>query len=202
MRFNSLHEQPVIIRILLLTIGYFILARISLTFGISYGNVSPLWLPAGLAAAAILCWGYTILPGIWAGTTLAVSGTDISPESAFLLGFSTCFEAMVFYSLCRLFFQGPFSLASPKEAFRSLGIIAFSGSTGACIGVAILSFQGYVTLEKVPLHLFTWWLGDLSGMLLIYLRFHGTSGQSTLSFIVFCFLCHIFSFMGPRCTSF
>jgi len=167
MRFNSLHDLPVIIRILLLTAGYFFLAEISLTFGINYGNVSPLWLPAGLAAAAILRWGYAVLPGIWAGTTLAVLDTNISSVSALLLGCSTCFEAMVLYFLCQLFLQGSFSFTSSKKAFSFLGISALSGSAGACIGVGILHFQGYVPLETAPLNLFTWWLGDLSGMLLL-----------------------------------
>ncbi|MCA1916489.1 histidine kinase dimerization/phosphoacceptor domain -containing protein [Methanospirillum hungatei] len=167
MRFDSLNNWPVVLRILLFTIAYCILAKLCLNFGISYGNVSPIWIPSGIAAAAILRWRYPVLPGVFAATTLVVLSTGISPLSSVLIGCGNCIEALVFYSFYQIFPKGPFSLIPPVNTFRFLGISATSSLIGGFIGVIILVSQGYVLMDQIPLNLFTWWLGDLSGMLII-----------------------------------
>lgn len=167
MRFDSLNNWPVVFRILLFTIVYFILAKLCLNFGISYGNVSPIWIPSGIAAAAILIWRYPVLPGVFAGATLVVLSTGISPLSSVLIGFGNCIEALVFYSLYQLFPKESFSLIPPAKTFRFLGISVISSLIGGFIGVIILVSQEYVSVDLIPLNLFTWWLGDLSGMLIM-----------------------------------
>ena len=167
MRFSSLNDQPILVRILLFTLFYFIFAKICLNFGISYGNVSPVWIPSGIAAAAILLWRLPVLPGVWAGTTLAVLGTGVTPLSAFMMGGGNCIEALVFYSLYRLYQGGVFSLITPPKTFWFLLISALSSLCGSTIGIITLFSQGCLSGDAIPLNLFTWWLGDLSAMLII-----------------------------------
>jgi len=167
MRFDSLSNWPVVLRILFFTIVYFIFAKLCLNFGISYGNVSPIWIPSGIAAAAILTWRYPVLPGVFAATTLVVLSTGISPLSSVLIGCGNCIEALAFSSFYQIFHKEPFSLIPPEKTFRFLGISATSSLIGGIIGVIILVSQGYIPVDLIPLNLFTWWLGDLSGMLII-----------------------------------
>ena len=50
---------------------YFIAAKLSLAFAIPPGYASPLWVPSGLALAALLMMGPRRWPGIWVGAALA-----------------------------------------------------------------------------------------------------------------------------------
>jgi len=155
------------VRFLLVTITYFILAKICLTFGITHGNVSPLWIPAGIAIAVMVRWGYPVTPGIWLGTFLVVLTTGITPVTAALLGIGNCVEAIIFLVLFRQYQTEPFSMSNPLHIFRLCSIVSISCLFASLFGAFSLHFLGYLPIEALPLNLFTWWLGDFSGIILI-----------------------------------
>lgn len=167
MRFHFLSKRDELIRFLLLTGVYFILALICLTLGITHGNVSPIWIPAGIAVAAMVRWGYQAAPALWLGTFLSVLTTGVSPMTAALLGIGNSLEACVFLFLFRRYQAEPFSASLPLHSFRLCAIIIISCLFASLTGVMALWSQGYLTALAVPLNIFTWWLGDVSGMILI-----------------------------------
>ncbi len=167
MRLHFLNRRQEFVCFSLFTITYVIFAKICLTFGITHGNVSPIWIPAGIAIAGIVRWGYPVLPGIWLGTFLAVLTTGISPVSAALLGIGNCIEAMVFFVIFRRFQIESFSINNPLHAFRFCIMVICSCLFASTIGALTLYFHAYLPVEALLLNIFTWWLGDLSGILLI-----------------------------------
>jgi|GEM_PF-1530839 len=164
---NSLNNWRYGVQILVFTLSYFILAKICLTFGISYGNVSPFWLPAGIAAAMVLVWKYPVLPGIWAGTLLAVLTTEVSFSTAVIFAFGNSIESLAFLYLYQKTGEPKILLDTPENTFRFLVISGCSCLSAALIGVFTLAVQGYIPVQMIPLNFFTWWLGDISGILII-----------------------------------
>ncbi|WP_319578039.1 PAS domain S-box protein [uncultured Methanospirillum sp.] len=167
MRSYFLNRKSEIVRFILVTIIYFIFAKISLTFGITHGNVSPLWIPAGIAVAVMVRWGYPVTPGIWLGTFLVVLTTGLSPVAAALLGIGNCAEAVIFLVLFRQYQTESFSLSNPLHTFRLCAIITISCLFASLFGALSLYFLGYLPIEALVLNIFTWWLGDFSGIILI-----------------------------------
>ncbi|MDD1724781.1 MAG: PAS domain-containing protein, partial [Methanospirillum sp.] len=167
MRLHFLNRRPEAVRFILFTISYFILAEICLTFGITHGNVSPIWIPAGIAIAGMVLWGYQVIPGILLGTFLAVLTTGVSPITAALLGIGNCVEAIIFLYIFRKYLTESFSAYHPLLTFRFCAIIACSSLFASVFGAATLCFQEYLSVQDLPLNIFTWWLGDISGIILI-----------------------------------
>lgn len=157
----------ILVHIIIVTISYYIFARISLLFGISYSNVSPVWIPAGIAIAAIILWKLPVLIGIFAGSTLAVSSTQVAPEVALILGFACCTEALVFFYLFTRLDVKSFRFDTPENVFWFIVIGAFSSLIAGLLGVSTLFLFEYLSPSLYVLNLFTWWLGDLSGILII-----------------------------------
>ena len=167
MRLHFLNRKHEVVRFILFTISYFILAKISLTFGITHGNVSPIWIPAGIAIAGMVRWGSPVLPGIWLGTFLVVLTTGLSPLAAALLGIGNCAEAIFFSIMFREYQAEPFSAYHPVQTFRFCVIITSSCLFASTFGALSLYFLGYLPIQALPLNIFTWWLGDVSGIILI-----------------------------------
>ncbi len=155
------------VRFVLVTITYFIFAKLCLTFGITHGNVSPIWIPSGIAIAVIVRWGYATIPGIWLGTFLVVLTTGISPVTAALLSIGNCAEAFIFLILFKKTQTEPFSLSSPLHIFRLCTIATISCLFASLFGAISLYIHGYLQTDALPLNIFTWWLGDFSGIILI-----------------------------------
>src|SRR5262245_25182636 len=58
---------PYPLRVGLLAAAYFITGRVGQVLSVPPGNVTAVWMPSGIALAAVLLWGYRIWPGIWMG---------------------------------------------------------------------------------------------------------------------------------------
>ena len=50
-----------------LALVYFLTGQLGLLFSVPGGHASPLWLPSGVALAAVTLVGSRVLPGIWLG---------------------------------------------------------------------------------------------------------------------------------------
>jgi integral membrane sensor domain MASE1 len=64
--------QPIlqlsVTRILFLAIAYYVLAQLVLLLAIAPGYATAIWLPSGLAIAAVLLWGYPLIAGVFLGS--------------------------------------------------------------------------------------------------------------------------------------
>lgn len=59
-----------IIANILLVIAYFVAGQFTLTLSLPPSGATPLWAPAGIALAAVLVWGYRLLPAVFIGDFL------------------------------------------------------------------------------------------------------------------------------------
>ncbi|QXO96146.1 PAS domain S-box protein [Methanospirillum purgamenti] len=153
--------------ILLFILIYFIFAKISMFFGISYGNVSPFWIPAGIAVSAILFSRIYLLPGVFFGTVFSVATTGVTLPVAISLGIGNFLAISVFCLSFQHLIKEKMFLSSPGLIFKFCIISAGSSLIAAGIGVSSLILSGYVQVPDILINSLTWWLGDVAGMLII-----------------------------------
>ncbi len=154
-------------RLALLALLYALLAKISITFATGISTISLLWLPTGLALAALLIYGKKYWPAIYLGAVCFYVQSDKSFPVAMSIALGNTLEALCgFWLLTRdRHFDG--TLRRVHDFFRLLFLAGFvSTSVSALIGVGALSVAGLMQLNKVPLSLLQWWMGDMLSVVL------------------------------------
>jgi PAS domain S-box-containing protein len=159
---------------------YVLLAKESLYFRISPGNVTPIYPSIGLALAAVLILGYRVLPGVWLGSFLInlFMFYSISP-----VGDSTLLDDLLCASVIGIGNVVGITLAvylikyfckekHPLYGGRSVMILLFVGAFICCIinsviGVFTLSFVNTISWEQLKYIWLTWWLGDCMGLITV-----------------------------------
>lgn len=153
--------------IAILTVIYLVTAKFGLLFSISSGNVTALWLPSGIAAAALLLRGIKVTPGIWLGTAIASATTEVSLVTAGVFGIGNVLEGLIFLLILN------YLTVDRVENIKLRWIGSFVFATflscvaAATTGSMTLFLQGYIPLIAVPENWLTWWLGDAAGILVI-----------------------------------
>jgi diguanylate cyclase (GGDEF)-like protein len=126
-----------------------------------------LWLPAGVALAALLVFGYEIWPGIWLGA-FAMSLTMIgSVTIGIVVGCGNTLEALAAAYLINRFANGRNAVDSTKNIFKFAifaGVV--SSTVGATIGVASLVLGGLASSAYSGPIWLTWWMSDGLGAIL------------------------------------
>jgi len=164
------------IQTLLVALAYFITARLSLFLAFEGTNVSPVWPPSGLAFAAVLMFGRQIWPGIFIGVFLANSVSFMDNLGApaievcfisFLIAIGNTLEALVGYSLFKRFIPAAHPLERTKDVFVFLGIALLMCLIGALNGPVWLCLLEYASWDLFYKMFFTWWTGDVTGILTV-----------------------------------
>lgn len=152
-------------RMLLLASAYFIAGRLGLLLPFWGTSITLLWLPAGIAVAALLRWGNRYWPAIFVGaftTNLAIGSPPLLAASI-ALG-NTLGPLLAVQLLRRLKFSGEFNHA---RDILLLGMAAAIGMTvSASGGVASLALFNMLPLAEVVPAWLSWWAGDFTGVLL------------------------------------
>ena len=144
---------------------YFGTGWLGLLVPFTSGNVSPVWPASGVAIAAVILWGYEVLPAIFIGAflvnflhsipLLASIGIAIGDSSSAFLGAYILRRRKVLLAFPRLrdvsgFISG--ALIGPLPA--------------ATVGTASI-FLSHITAWSVfPTAWRVWWLGDAAGVLI------------------------------------
>jgi PAS domain S-box-containing protein len=159
---------------------YVLLAKESLFFRISPGNVTPIYPSIGLGLAAVLILGYRVLPGVWLGSfsinlltfynishigdyTLLddlLSATVIGIGNVVGIGLAVYFIKRLWKDEC------------PLYGGRNVMILLFVGAFVCCIinsviGIFALSFVNAFSWEQLKYIWLTWWLGDSIGLITV-----------------------------------
>lgn len=149
---------------------YFITAKASLLIHLSAGPASPIWLPAGLAIAALLIGGQRLWPGILLGAFL--SDPMLAPTTAGIIAASGYATGVTLQALLGA------TLAKSCLDRQTLSVRAgrewhFLFSTGplAClmsptIGISTRYMLGMLPASDVPQQWLLWWAGDAIGVML------------------------------------
>ena len=103
---------------------------IALVFAIPPGYATAVWLPSGLAAAAVVSWGARCWPGIWAGAALANFSVNLSIPAAIGIATGNTLEALCAgYLACAV----PLALAVLDPVSAALVLATFGALPAAAL---------------------------------------------------------------------
>ncbi len=159
---------------LIVAVAYAVTGYIGFALAIPPGNVSILWLPSGIAMAAVLMRGYQAIPGILLGAIVIniqsfYNGSlDSLPLTTILailmISVGNALPPLIGRHLLRRFGNVLNPFDSGQSILQSSLIFAAACTVSASVGTLSLSLAGLV--DRSPYELFgTWWLGDFIGAL-------------------------------------
>jgi signal transduction histidine kinase/CheY-like chemotaxis protein/integral membrane sensor domain MASE1 len=160
-------------KIMGLALAYFVTGKLGLMLAVPPGYATAIWPPSGIALAGILVFGWRVWPGILIGSFLV----NVSLEPSYSLtaslgipltiGAGATLQAVIGAILVRRFASFPNDLASVNEVFTFL----FWGGLVSCLvnataSVTTLMLSGKITASNFMFNWWTWWLGDVIGVLI------------------------------------
>jgi signal transduction histidine kinase/integral membrane sensor domain MASE1 len=146
---------------------YFIAGRFGLSLATLHPSASAVWPPSGIAFAALLLWGYRLWPGVLLGAFF-VNLINAGPTTALFIGLGNTLEALLGAWLINTFANGAKVFERARNIFKFVLLAALlSTIVSATIGVTTLSIGGLARWEDYTAILLTWWLGDVTGDLLV-----------------------------------
>jgi len=161
----SISPRVLVIRLLLLALAYFITGRLGLLLPFFGASITLIWLPTGIAVAALLRWGYGCWPGIFLGAAVTNFSIDASPllDSSIALG-NTLGPLLAVWLLRQLKFHHTVDRA---RDILFLGLAAAVGMlVSASGGVSSLVIFGALSRQDAGMAWLSWWAGDFAGVLL------------------------------------
>lgn len=132
----------------------------------SFGNnITLLWLPTGIAVAALMRLGYGVFPGIWTGAFLVnlLIGTGTVPAACIAV-FNTLAPLLTAWLLNRSRFNTAFS--HRRDVILLIGFAATGMLISASGGVGTLWLDDLIPSTVVTEAWYVWWLGDTVGVLI------------------------------------
>jgi integral membrane sensor domain MASE1/DNA-binding CsgD family transcriptional regulator len=153
--------------LLLVALAYFTLAYLGLGLASINPSATPIWPPTGFAIAAVLLWGNRVAPAIFVGAFLINQLTTGSIFTSLVIACGNTLEPVIAGYLVRRWADGDqvFDTPAGVTKFALIGLSATLVS--ATIGVSSLTLAGYAEADNfIPVWV-TWWLGDLTGALVV-----------------------------------
>ena len=155
----------------------------SLQLSFAGTNASPVWPPSGIAFTAIWFLGYRVWPGIWLGAFIANLlvfnhlGWAVLPALSVsaLIGVGNSIEAVLAVMFLRSFIPAQYHLSKISDIFKFLFAVLLACVSSASMGTAAVYFIHPAQGINFDMIWFTWWLGDVVGILVIasiFLTFH------------------------------
>ena len=152
-------------KLLFLALAYFVCGRLGLAIPYLDSHITLIWLPAGIAVAALVRWGYRYWPGIFLGALAINFSVDANPllDCCIALG-NTLGAVLIARLLHRMKFHPRLDRAYD---ILLLGTTAAIGTLlSASIGVASLSLFKKLPVQDAGLAWLAWWAGDIVGVLM------------------------------------
>ncbi|HEY4301854.1 MAG TPA: MASE1 domain-containing protein, partial [Candidatus Didemnitutus sp.] len=154
-------------QILLLAAIYFGAAKLSLPLAIPPGYATAVWPPSGIALAALLLLGQRAWPGIWAGAVLVNLTVESSLATALVVGTGNTLEAFACATLIRHWIGVPRRFEHGRDVVLFVAIAAASCTIAATVGATALAVSHAVPWPQFFPHWWTWWQGDLTGIIIV-----------------------------------
>ncbi|MEO6054410.1 MAG: MASE1 domain-containing protein [Chthoniobacterales bacterium] len=170
-----------LVRFAILALSYFYTAQLGLLLAPHEMKITLIWLPTGIAVAALYRWGLRHWVGIFVAASILQSYSfDIGwPQAGFIVIAQTLGPLAVAWMLMRMNFHYAFNRR------RDIGIFCLCSLFGIMLpaigGVGTLVYVGRITGAFFS-EWATWWLADFTGVLvagplLISLTFKSTSAM-------------------------
>jgi signal transduction histidine kinase len=162
-------------KIALLAFVYAATAVFSLHLSFQNTNASPVWPPSGFALAAMLVCGPRIWPAIFIGAFFAnlftflenkIAGTTTVTVVSFSIATGNTLEALGGYFILKV--SRSFKVLDKARDFGFFLVTALiAAAVSAGIGSSALLAGNIISTQDVKTVLSTWWLGDVSGMIIL-----------------------------------
>ena len=148
--------------------AYFLAAQIGFRAAFVADQISIVWAPTGIAQAALLLWGFALVPAIWLAAFAANATTGMPLWAAGGIATGNMLEAVAAaWFLSRVpGFDPAFKRVHDAAAFI-LYAVAMSPLIGASIGVAVLCAAAVEPWARYGELWQEWWLGDALGALVV-----------------------------------
>ena len=160
-------QVPYLGQVALIAAVYFAAAKISLVLAIPPGYATAVWPPSGIALAAALLLGRRIWPGIWIGAAMANLMVETSILSAAVIATGNTLEAVVGGTLIRRYIADPCRFSRAEDVVTFIVLCALSASIAATVALVPLSFAHSLTWAETLRNWWTWWQGDVSGIIIV-----------------------------------
>lgn len=163
-------------KILLLALAYFVTGQLAMLLAIPPGFVSAIFPPVGVALAAVLLWGYVLLPGVFFGSVLLnlslavasfqhLSWQHLPVAAGIALG--TGIQCGCASWLIRRLVGFPNPLTEDRDIMRMLLIGGpLTCLISASVGTAVLFTHHIITPGQTLFSWWSWWIGDSIGVLI------------------------------------
>ena len=152
----------------LVVVAYFILARFDLRLAHLQPGMDIIWLPAGIAFAAIVLKGNRIAPALFIGSLLVELTTRVPFPPAVAIAAGNTAEAMLGGYLINRFAGGVKAFSRPAFVMRFalLGAL-LSTFVSAFVGTSVVSASGLMMHSTPTATLAAWWAGHALGVLVL-----------------------------------
>ncbi|MFI5234819.1 MAG: MASE1 domain-containing protein [Gemmatimonadales bacterium] len=180
---------------------YLLTARLGQSMALVQGHVPTLWPASGIAVAAIALLGTRVWPGIWLGSFAnnflffsAAAASDTATTMALAVGIATGTTTMALTArLIPRLIQGPrVAIQSPRDVLAWTVGAGFAAATISATAGTIVEAAGGLLPVAPAIVWRTWWLADLTGIVLLtpaillwaqHGRLHFRRGQETESLL-------------------
>ena len=175
---------------------YYGSARLGLLLAFAETNASPVWPPSGFAFAAILLLGHRVLPGIVTGAFAAnlvvflanqATGPAAAAGISISIAVGNTLEAVTGAFLIRRWVGLESPVGSARNLFKFVGATLLMCLVSSAIGATSLGIGGIAPWPIFTAIWFTWWLGDVAGVLIltpVLLTWFGTQNRREIGFSV------------------
>ncbi len=153
--------------LLLVTLAYYLGARVGLTLSLVEQNVTPLWPPTGIAVAAFLLGGRSLWPGVALAAFAVNLPISEGPVSAGVTAAGNTLAPLVAsVLLVRLGFRRQLDRRQDAWSIVFVGALA-STLISATIGAGTLLLSGAIESDRLVSAWAVWWTGDAMGILTV-----------------------------------
>jgi PAS domain S-box-containing protein len=170
--------------------AYYLAARLGLRVEFQETQASAIWLPSGLALAAVLLFGPRALAGVFVGAFLAnladlyfkaspgaattavnlaayVGANPGEVIAAALVGIGNTLEAWAASAIVRRYANGMVRLDNVPDVVIFVVAAVVAALIASTIGVVALATTGLFPAALAATAWFTWWLGDVTGIIVV-----------------------------------
>ena len=154
-----------------LLIAYYISAHITLSLSLPPTDGTPIWIPSGISLAAVLIWGYRLLPAIFLGDfIIAIElmglGDSHSILTCLLIGAQAAGAVWFTVYLLYKWHLWPNLLIEYNKIIQFFLTCAFAVFSTTLIFVTCEFSLGIIELDQLLSALFLWWSGGLIGIVI------------------------------------
>lgn len=164
---TAVRRSRYVLGVAALVAAYYAAAHLGYAFKFAGPVAAIVWLPAGVGIAFLYVAGLRFWPGVALGDLLVNNYTVLPVGSAVGQSCGNLLEALVATALLRRLYPRASPLANRAGLASVLAAIAAGAAVSATIGSLSLLLGDVITAPSAPHVWRTWWLGDLSGPLIV-----------------------------------